>query len=504
KEIHAVPAVSAGAVELNSVVITSRSGNKRVKSRSNAPSRGSRLGLDMPANEEEVAQIGLLTAGEINDFGKWNMWDDVAKGDLDIYRARWQMYPAKRYCAIVQNDMGAPVPDANVEMLDEAGRAIWTARTDNTGKAELWSNFFMGEEQDKPASLVVTMGNLMAKKNDVVSIEKGVNAITIGAACGISDQVDIMFAVDATASMGDEIEYLKMELTDIINQVSSSRPELSIRTGSLFYKCPGNSYVTKPQSFTSDIATTVNFISQQSASEGGDEVVEQAMLEAVNQFEWSSEARARLLFMVLDEPPGLNSNVIPDLQLAIKEAAKKGIRIIPLVSSGVTYEIDKSLEYLMRCVALGTNGSYTFLTNHSGIGNPHTAPSTDSYDVEKLNGMLIRLIDQYTYFPDCPAPEIAQTATPVESDTTLAEAGEGKRKWQMELFPNPARFEINIRSEKSMDEIHILDMSGKLIYRFALAEELFNLQLESLTNGNYIARCRTGEEWTSLKFVVSK
>ncbi|MEZ4986299.1 MAG: hypothetical protein R2795_14880 [Saprospiraceae bacterium] len=64
------------------------------------------------------------------------------------------------------------------------------------------------------------------------------------------------------------------------------------------------------------------------------------------------------------------------------------MQIIPISCSGV----DKSTEYLMRCMALATNGTYTFVTDHSGIGNSHIEPSTDVYKVEYLNDVITRLI----------------------------------------------------------------------------------------------------------------
>ncbi|MEF9479208.1 hypothetical protein OWR28_17025 [Chryseobacterium sp. 1B4] len=55
----------------------------------------------------------------------------------------------------------------------------------------------------------------------------------------------------------------------------------------------------------------------------------------------------------------------------------------------------------MRTFALLTNGTYTFLTDDSGIGNSHIKPTIDSYEVEKLNDLLLRLILQRAVFPEC-------------------------------------------------------------------------------------------------------
>ena len=72
--------------------------------------------------------------------------------------------------------------------------------------------------------------------------------------------------------------------------------------------------------------------------------------------------------------------MIESLQNSIRAAAQKGIRIVPLSASG----INKDTEFLMKFFGLATNGTYTFLTDHSGIGGKHLEPTTDEYKVEAL------------------------------------------------------------------------------------------------------------------------
>jgi hypothetical protein len=49
----------------------------------------------------------------------------------------------------------------------------------------------------------------------------------------------------------------------------------------------------------------------------------------------------------------------------------------------------------MRSFALLTNGTYVFITDHSGIGNSHLVPTIGDYEVEKLNDLLVRLVGEY-------------------------------------------------------------------------------------------------------------
>ena len=76
---------------------------------------------------------------------------------------------------------------------------------------------------------------------------------------------------------------------------------------------------------------------------------------------------------------------------SVKTAAQKGIRIIPVASSG----IDLATEYLLRQEALMTGGTYIFLTDDSGIGNEHLQPTVGEYTVEYLNACMVRIVNEY-------------------------------------------------------------------------------------------------------------
>ena len=79
------------------------------------------------------------------------------------------------------------------------------------------------------------------------------------------------------------------------------------------------------------------------------------------------------------------------MQKSIEKMSMIGIRLIPVASSGV----DTETEFLLRSWATMTGGTYTFLTNHSGVGNDHLEPTIGEYEVEKLNDLMIRVINEY-------------------------------------------------------------------------------------------------------------
>jgi hypothetical protein len=50
---------------------------------------------------------------------------------------------------------------------------------------------------------------------------------------------------------------------------------------------------------------------------------------AVNKLSWTANAKARLVFLILDAPPQENPQVLASLQRSIRKAAAQGIRLIP-------------------------------------------------------------------------------------------------------------------------------------------------------------------------------
>ena len=71
-----------------------------------------------------------------------------------------------------------------------------------------------------------------------------------------------------------------------------------MRFGSVFYRDEGDEYIPRPCNFTNDETSLISFISNQSATGGGDfsEAVHAALDVAVTQNTWNDNASARLMF----------------------------------------------------------------------------------------------------------------------------------------------------------------------------------------------------------------
>lgn len=446
----------------------------------------------------QLVKSGTLTAGEINDFSKWDLWEDIAKEDLEEWQQYWQFKPLERYALQLTNEDGFPVIDAKVTLVDKNDKVIHQTKSDNTGKAELWAALFDQQTaKNKRYKIIVEDGVKQYTIKEAIPFQQGMNSLKIPTPCHSPQNLDIMMVVDATGSMGDELLYLKTELKDVIQQTQAKQKDLTINLGSVVYRDHEEEYLTRKTDFSTTIAKTIGFLEKQAAAGGGDhpEAVEHALSTAIDSTNWSKNAVARLLFLVLDAPPHHSPEIVQQLHDLSKKAAAKGIKIIPVTGSG----IGKSTEYLMRCLSLTTNGTYVFLTDDSGVGNSHIAPTTDTYKVELLNGLLVRLIKQYTRVLNCEQPiATLQKEDKVDTKTDLAQ------KLALKIYPNPTTGPLTISAKKDITETFLTDISGKILARFPKWKKGKNaLNLGQYPSGIYFLQFKTPEGIISKKVLVN-
>jgi hypothetical protein len=337
-------------------------------------------------------QAGVITAAEWNDLDNWTFWESLEpQKDNKSQPSYWGIYNTNRISVSITGTDGKPVISALV-MLKKNGETLFTTRTDNKGKAELWSDLLQQNTNVDYSQLSIEINQGAYTINTVKPFSEGVNTITISPT-PIDNRIELAFVVDATGSMGDELEYLKTEFMDVINRVKTNNPNASLATSSVFYRDQTDDYVTRVSAFSNDISTTLNFIKQQSAGGGGDfpEAVHTALNKTLSELQWSANARTRIIFLILDAPPHHDSPIISEIQQAARTAAGMGIKIIPVTASG----IDKETEFLMRALSITTNGTYVFITDDSGVGNEHLSPTVGQYNVEYLNNLMVRLINKY-------------------------------------------------------------------------------------------------------------
>ena len=331
------------------------------------------------------SQPGTLTAGEWNDLRHWSFWQNVLqRSDWAGLLPQWQLYPTERYTVTLTTPDGQLLAGAHVVLPGTNG--ITEAVSDRQGRAELFPRLFQGGAATASLPMQVRYQGQTFAVAPLAPAEH-VAARLVAAQPTPASAVDILFLVDATGSMGDEISYLQTELRDVVTRTQAQVPAANVRLASVFYRDQGDEYLTRTQPFTTDIGQVEAFMRDQRADGGGDfpEAMDEALGVALQQ-SWSQEARCRLLFLVLDAPP--HPEAAARIQALTRQAASQGIQLIPVAASG----IDTSTEFLLRTLAQATNGTYVFLTDDSGIGNSHLQPTVGAYQVEYLNNLLVRLV----------------------------------------------------------------------------------------------------------------
>ncbi|MFS4481461.1 hypothetical protein ACKGJY_00460 [Hyunsoonleella sp. 2307UL5-6] len=336
---------------------------------------------------------GKITAGEWNDLSNWEFWNTLINSqDYNKYKNSWSFNTAQRIAVKVLKTNQNPFNNARVSLYKN-DELLTETKTDNLGEANFFINMFDSSgESTKLIEYSININGIA--QETVLSFGESVHTFILNKKDdAIENKIELAFMVDATGSMSDELEFLKNDLTDVINKVKNSNEGSTINTAAVFYRDHGDAYVTKRSDFSASIKTTSQFIKQQFANGGGDypEAVDEALLETVNDLQWSNTSKTRIAFLLLDAPPHDNIQVSANLENAIKASIKKGIKLIPIVASG----IDKNTEFLMRYFAIATNGTYVFITDDSGIGNDHLEPTIGAYKVEFLNDLLVRLINKY-------------------------------------------------------------------------------------------------------------
>ena len=191
-------------------------------------------------------QAGVITAAEWNDLDNWQFWGNLMGGqDYSNFNRYWGLNTANRFaCKVVDAD-GQPVVGAKLELKSADGNLIWTSRTDNSGKANLWADALVKAVQDEQTpkaatdeTYFVSIDGILQAESPKLSDWKNAtieeNVYTVSSVPTIGNQVDIAFIVDATGSMGDEIDFLKKDLQSILENVGQKQTSRTIFTGTVF------------------------------------------------------------------------------------------------------------------------------------------------------------------------------------------------------------------------------------------------------------------------------
>ncbi len=335
-------------------------------------------------------QAGLLTAGEHDDLLNPLLYAHyIKRSDLGQKIRDLPTLDTSRLLTIeVTDDGGTPMPFAKVEITCSDGNKL-ALTTQANGRAI----FFPELDRLSPDMTirVTQVGDGVVKPRPYkLSSQAGSDALSMVVQKGTAQAVrkmDLVLVVDTTGSMGDELRFLQVELDAILDRLKKRHANVDIQLGFVFYRDVGDEYVTRSFPLSTNFQTRQTNLSQQSANGGGDypEAMDEALIRAAG-LEWRNDA-VRSVLLVADAPP--HNELMGKSWAAAENLRAKGVHITPIAASGVADEA----EYIMRAMAAATQSRYVFLTDDSGVGNPHAKPAIDCYLVTRLDNAVQRVLD---------------------------------------------------------------------------------------------------------------
>ena len=340
-------------------------------------------GFHRPPYPRPQPQSGLLTAGDHDDLLNPELYASYAGRFLQHSNLRdLPRLDTRRVLTVaIQDEAGRPVPFARVTIHCGDGNSLALATV-----ADGTAVFYPALDR-LGARVRVSVPGGSARMIDLSGSGTQRQGLTVRSGAAPVRKFDLLLAIDTTGSMGDEISYLKSELRQILADLRRSHPGLDIRLGLIAYRDEGDIYVTRTYPFTADLDSMQANLRAQYADGGGDypEAMDLALARAVAQ-DWRPDA-VKSLLLVADAPP--HDENIGKTWRAAEAARAKRIQIVPVAASGVA----DTAEYVMRAMAAATQSRYIFLTDDSGIGNPHAPPAVDCFLVTRLDRLVRRVLD---------------------------------------------------------------------------------------------------------------
>jgi Mg-chelatase subunit ChlD len=344
-----------------------------------------------------------VTAGVVDDNADF--------GEYLAFRQRRAGLPVRerdvseRYLLEVTDAAGRPVHDAEVAVQRPGvAQPVMWARTDTAGKVWLHPRAFLAGGMDSLAEGSRTLG-VAVRKNGVqgraLLVAGQANAVqvrlsaspTTPTAAAQRPRLDLVFMIDATGSMGDEIAKLKSSMRAMSQQISQLPGQPDICYGLVAYRDRGDAFITRTHDFTDDLGAFQGMLARVQAGGGGDtpEALNEALHEVVHRLDWRADA-ARMVVMVADAPPHLDYGG-PQYDRDMQAALAKGIKLFAVGASG----LDPVGEYVFRQMAQYTAGRFVFLT-YQDAANPGSGPGTQTvhdvkqYSVQTLDRLVVRLV----------------------------------------------------------------------------------------------------------------
>jgi Mg-chelatase subunit ChlD len=362
-----------------------------------------RSSADPVARQELVARPQQLPRPADEPVAAGVVDDNADFGEYLAYRERRAHLPVRardvreRYGLTVHDARGRPVPDAEVVVFAGAQALPLWARTDAAGRA--WLHPAAAAPGLGATLLEVQVRDGKSGARGTALLQRGQKhqlQVTLADAWRAppKPQLDIAFLIDATGSMGDEIDKLKRSMRAVAEQIARLPSQPDLCYGLVAYRDRGDAFFVRGADFTNDLGAFQRQLAELRADGGGDkpEALNEALHTAVHRLSWRGDGTARMVLLVADAAPHLDYGS-PYYDNDAAAALAKGIKLFAVGASG----LEPEGEYVFRQAAQYTGGRFVFLT-YANPNDPSSGPGRETvhevrnYSVETLDALIVRLV----------------------------------------------------------------------------------------------------------------
>jgi hypothetical protein len=340
-------------------------------------------------------QAAPLKAGEVDDNRDFAAYLDYLRSYsgpqarvIDI---------SERYLLTVINERQQPVLDAQVRLFD-GQQQVFEGRTVAGGKTIVLPRALGITENANSLRVLIEKGNSSVEGMLTRGQDSTHSFVLRGAeALPATPRLDVLFLLDATGSMGDEIGQIQQTIVSIAERIDQIQPRPELRFALVSYRDRGDDYVTRVDDFTTDVAAFQQQLLNTRADGGGDEPesLNEGLHAATQRVSWADNA-VRLSFLVADAPPHLDYAQDYDYGREAQVAVSKGIKVYTIAASNTSDEA----EYVMRQISQQTLGHFIFLTYAAGQNAGAPGDTTthqvdpDAFSVERLDDLVVQVVQR--------------------------------------------------------------------------------------------------------------
>lgn len=207
--------------------------------------------------------------------------------------------------------------------------------------------------------------------------------------------LDVVFLLDTTGSMGGEIQEAKERVRQIAETLSKARPNQRVRIGVVAYRDKGDEYLTKVSPLGTNVNASFAFLASLRADGGGDapEDVLSGLRAALYEMNWDETPQTeRQVFLIGDAPAQLYKGA-PTPEELIAEALSRRI----VVNAIGCRSLSANGQEQFRRLAFHTEGSYQHIgrvrTEEAGLAKAMLkALAPTGGDEQSPNGPAVRVL----------------------------------------------------------------------------------------------------------------